>query len=182
MHSRRRGVEADVGHLDPPGARRSVADEEHGLEGGERHRHVGPSPRSRRHVDGQHPRPHGVGRVVLAAEPRAEGGVDHQVARRQHGRRLARRVHRHPHATLLQEGSRRPTVVAVVALAGNDDDPPPVGPTQLPQGGARHRPPCPLDQHLHGLGRGGIDGLHLLGRDDRDHAAAGPNFDDKLSS
>ena len=84
-------VEPDVGDLDRAGAARARVEHEPGLERGERHGRVGPHRAVRRlagqpvdtrgDVDREHRRATGIGRVVLAAEPGAVGGVDHEVAR-----------------------------------------------------------------------------------------------------
>ena len=76
------------------------------------------------------------------------------------------------HAPARQPPRRGPSVVAVVALAGHHDDPPTVGAAQHAHGGPGDGRAGPFDQHLDGLGRGGIDGAHLVGGDDRDHRSA----------
>ena len=127
-----------------------------------------------RDVDGEHRGVARVGRRPRAVEARAERGVDDEVGRRQPGRRVGDVDHAHGRAGTGQAPRRRPTVVAVVPLAGEHDDATPVRPAHHPRGGAGHGGAGPLDQHLDRLRRGGVDRRHLRRRDDRDHRPTVP--------
>ena len=111
----------------------------------------------------------GVGERVGPAEARAVRGVDDQVRGGQTVGRVGRVDDRDTDAPRTEARRRRPTVGAVVALAGHDDDPASVRAVEQPQRGAGDGGPGPFDQHLGGLGRGAIDLAHLLGCHDRDH-------------
>ena len=123
-------------------------------------------------VDGQHGRAERIGRAVLAVEARAERGVDHEIAGR-HLTRVGRGVEQlDPYATATQPGGRGAAVGAVVALAGHDRHAAAVRAAEQVERPPRHRRPGPLDQGFDGLGRGRVDSLHLLRREDGYHVAA----------
>ncbi len=140
------------------------------LDGGQRPARHGPGEAGHAagDVDGQHGDVAGLGGVVGAAEPGAVGGVDHQVAAADVAGRVGGH-HAHPHAPPGQDLGRHPPVVAVVALAGDHHHPPPVGAAQQVDGVVGHGGGRPADEGLDRLGRGGVDGRHLLGRQDGQH-------------
>ena len=99
---------------------------------------------ARRDVDRQHGRRAGVGRLVLAPEPGAVGGVDHQVAGGQPVGRLGRVDHGHPDAPPAQPAGRR--TARRRRCCPCRPPPPPAGRTCRPacraRPGPRPRPPA----------------------------------------
>jgi hypothetical protein len=183
MGRRPRGVEPDVDHFHLTGQREAGREEQTGLEGGEGHRAVGGTNRgaggARQAVDATRDvgRQHGCAARVRArprpVEAGAVRGVDQQIAGRESRRHRVGRDDRDADTQSGQAPSRGPTVGPVVAATGDDGDAPPVRPAQHPHCRASQGGPCPLDEDVDRLGRGGVDRLHLLGRDDRDHGTLG---------
>ena len=177
-----RHVEADVDQLGHPGPLRTVGEQEARLEGGEGDRRVGPHRVVARltreavdagwNVDRENRCAERVGRAVVAVEARAEGGVDDEVARRHLAcvGRGVEQVDAYPAAP--KPGGRGAAVGAVVPLAGDNRHAPAVGTAEHRERPPRHRRPGPLDEHLDRLGRGRVDRLHLLRRENGDHVAA----------
>jgi hypothetical protein len=172
-------VEADVGHDDLAGVRRSGSEHEARLErsegdgahrgsGSARHG-AGPARDPRRDVDGQDRSTVDVGEPVVAPEPGSEGGVDHEVGRAEHRGGVSHVVHRHPHPPPGQERGGDPTVLAVVARSGHDHDPASVGPAHQVDRSPGHRAGGPPDEHLHRLGGRGVDRGHLRRGQDGEH-------------
>ena len=67
--------------------------------------------------------------------------------------------------------ARDPPVVAVVAAPGDHRPPSAVDATEHVDRRTGNRPACAVDQFVDRDGRSGIDGRHLLRREDRDHSA-----------
>ena len=169
--------DADVGHLDGAAAARPGPLQQPRLQRGERHGPVGPhgiagclagiGVDARRDVDGEDLGPARRGRrLVGAAESRAVGAVDDEIALGQRGpsRGVGRLDHADPGPAARQRGGGHPPVRAVAALAGHHHDAPAVGPAEHAQRrmGDR-RPGAPHQCLVRGVGQGGgVRGPHLL--------------------
>ena len=112
----------------------------------------------------------GVGRVVLASEAGAVGGVDHEISGRQRaaGASAASTSATRTPRRRSRRAASRPSL-PLLPLPATHHDAAAVGAAEHVDRGAGERSPGPSDQHLDRLGRGGIDRGHLRRRHDGDH-------------
>jgi hypothetical protein len=114
----------------------------------------------------------GCGCDVLAPEPRAVRGVDHQVTIGEVHRRTLGIEHHHARTTVLEATCRNPTIGSVVPLPRQHDDAPAVR--------AVHEQSCrvgngiarALDESFERGATVGIDVPHLFGRENESHVSS----------